>query len=56
MKIDEKEKNRKKLKYISAYETFALADVEKRDPVTNLTTPSIEAVEEAKDWVDFLKL
>lgn len=49
-------KQEKRLKHISVFETLAMADVEKKERKTNGTIPSLEAVEEAKDWVDFNKL
>jgi len=34
------------------YETLALADSKRKTKKTNMSMPSPEAVEEAKDWVD----
>ena len=34
------------------YETLALADSKKKDNKTNMSIPSLDAVKEAKDWVD----
>ena len=34
------------------YDTYALADKDRRDPKTGADRPSEQAVKEAKDWVD----
>ena len=34
------------------YETLALANSQRKDKKTNMSMPSLEAVEEAKKWVD----
>jgi len=34
------------------YETLALADSKRKDRKTNMSMPSVEAVKQAKDWVD----
>jgi len=37
------------------FATYALADCEKRDPLTNTAIPSEDGVEEARDWVNHNK-
>ncbi len=57
MKKDYKKKEKTtskafKNKIPPAYVTYALADKEKIDPKTNTGTPSIENVEEAREWIE----
>ncbi|MCL2568334.1 MAG: DUF3787 domain-containing protein [Oscillospiraceae bacterium] len=49
-------KTRKKDEVVPLYTTYALSDVEVRNPVTNAAVrPTEIGVKEAKDWVDHNK-
>ncbi|MHC1694885.1 MAG: hypothetical protein AB9835_06385 [Eubacteriales bacterium] len=43
-------------KTVPSFITYPLADDSERDPDSNTTIPSLRAVVELKDWVDFNKL
>lgn len=43
-------------KIVPGYITYPLTDVKERDPDSKTTIPTITAVTELKDWVDFNKL
>ncbi len=39
----------------SAYETLAIADVKKKNKITNTTVPTEDNVIQAREWVNFNK-
>lgn len=40
----------------NAFKTFPLADVDEIDDESNITIPSEDDVEDAKEWVDFKEM